>query len=584
MIRFSRVRLVPAALCAVALLALPVSADDRPVHKVTAELVGDVVYPHIFEGDLRNLPKAPTWQPGDPIKVVPKRGGGLALDGDLIVRPPRQNDPLVDRDARGLGTVDPAFGTPSLNFEGQGFNGVNPPDPSGEVGIDYYIQMINAGGGATFAIYNKSDGSLAAGPTALDSLGTGNCASGLGDPIVLFDEAAERWFISEFSNVADALCIYISQTPDPVTGGWYAYEFGTPNFPDYPKYGVWIDSYLATTNESAGFFGPSEPSVYAMDRENMLMGNPARPIQRFPLPTTLSAFGFQAATPADIDGAMEPAPGSPAIIMRHNDDEAHSPGSADPSTDALEIFELTVDWATPGNSVLTGSTSIAIADFSSDLCGFTTFSCIPQPGGGTPLDPLREVVMFQLQYRNFGADGERLVGTLATNTDGQGLRAGKRWFELRRDSNEGVQSPWTLFQEGTISPDADNRFMGSASMDISGNIAVAYSVSSSSTFPSLRYSGRLADDALGTTPQGEFELIAGAGSNSAERYGDYSQLAIDPVDGCTFWFTGEYNPSSSWATRIAAFAFDACGVTDEVFQDGFESADTSGWSGTTSGI
>ena len=163
--------------------------------------------------------------------------------------------------------------------------------------------------------------------------------------------------------------------------------------------------------------------------------------------------------------------------------------------------------------------------------------------------------MWRSQYRNVGSH-EVLVGSLATDVDGND-RSGVRWYELRKSGG----GNWSLFQEGTYAIDSDSRWMSSAAMDGSGNIAVAYNVGSSATFPGLRYAGRLASDPLGTLPQGENTIVDGSASNTSNRYGDYSSLNVDPVDECTFWFTAEYNPSSSWSTRIATFVFDGCGST-----------------------
>jgi hypothetical protein len=197
-----------------------------------------------------------------------------------------------------------------------------------------------------------------------------------------------------------------------------------------------------------------------------------------------------------------------------------------------------------------------VTDFESDLCGLTAFACFPQPGSGTTLDPLREVVMNRLQYLNFG-DHEKLVGNFVTDVDGTD-HGGLRWFEMRRVG--GDAAPWTLHQEGTYAPDADHRWMAASAMDQSGNFAIAYNISgSTSTFPGLRYAGRLADDPLGTLTQPETVIVDGTAANSSNRYGDYSAMNLDPEDDCTFWFTGEYNPASNWSTRIASFRFDACG-------------------------
>ena len=241
--------------------------------------------------------------------------------------------------------------------------------------------------------------------------------------------------------------------------------------------------------------------------------------------------------------------------MRHRDDEVHNAGSNDPTQDFIELYEVTVDFDTPANSMLVGPIDIPIAEIDSSLCGLTAFNCFPQPGSSTTLDPLREVIMFRLQYRNFETH-ESLVGNLVTDVDGNNL-GGIRWFEMRRT---GRGTDWTVFQEGTYSPDSVNRWMAGSSIDVSGNIAMAYNVSdSTSVFPGLRYVGRLVDDPVGTMPQGEHTIVDGSAANSSNRYGDYSAMSVDPVDDCTFWFTGEYNTSSSWSTRIASFRFDACG-------------------------
>ncbi len=205
--------------------------------------------------------------------------------------------------------------------------------------------------------------------------------------------------------------------------------------------------------------------------------------------------------------------------MRHRDDEVHNPGSNDPGADFLEIWEFAVDFATPANSTFTLAATISVTEFESELCGLSSFECVPQPGTGVELDPLREVVMWRLQYRNFGTH-QTLVGTFVTDVDGGAAdHHGMRWFELRRVGT----GAWSLFQEGTYAPDADHRWLGSIAMDGSGNIALGYSISSSTTFPGIRYVGRTAGDSGGTMTTGEITVVAGGASQtSSERWGDYS--------------------------------------------------------------
>lgn len=451
-------------------------------------------------------------------------------------------DTLLARQQSAPQATDPAFLTPILNFDAQGYTFVNPPDTVGDVGLNHYIHMINDGDGALFKIYDKN-GNVLAGPAFLDDLGSGQCSNGYGDPIVLYDPLADRWLMSEFAANGNHLCVYISQTADP-TGAYYAYDFSTPNFPDYPKYAVWPDAYYVSSNENS-------PAVYALDRNRMLNGQSAT-FQRFTGPD-LNGFGFQAYTPSDLDGATPPQAGAPNYFMRHRDDEVHN-ASPDPSQDFLEVWEFHVDWDNSANSTFTGPLNIPVSEFDSDLCGLTSFYCFPQQGSSTTLDPLREVIMWRLQYRNFG-DYEVLVGNLVTDVDGTD-HGGIRWFELRKSGS----GDWSLYQEGTYAPDPASRWMGSSAMDGDGNIAVGYSVSSSSMYPSIRYAGRLLSDPLGTLPQEEGDIMSGTSSNGSNRWGDYSAMSLDPADDCTFWFTNMYSESGHWDTRVATFKFASCGT------------------------
>jgi len=431
--------------------------------------------------------------------------------------------------------------TLDVNMDGVTTSSLNanfaPPDPVLDVGPNHVIQMSNAPGGSSVRIFDKAGEPLT--NTLTFDTNFFPAAEGAGDPIVLYDEQADRWLLTEFSSEGpNLLYVAVSTTPDPVPPAtWHVYSFQAPNFPDYPKYGIWPDAYYVTTNED----GPS--SVYAMPRAEMLTGATLPAIQRFTMPS-LPNFGFQAATPADLDGTAPPA-GSPGIIMRMADDAVQGGGAA---VDQLEIWELDVDWTTPANSTLTNTLNLPTAPFSSELCGFTSFNCFPQQGTTQKLDPLRELLMYRVQYRNFGTH-QTIVCNHVTDVGDFEDHGGIRWYELRKSGN----ANWAIHQQGTYSPDANHRWMGSIAMDGQGNIGLAYSVSSTSMFPSLRFTGRTAGDALGQMTVNETSIVAGTGASDGERWGDYASLSVDPSDDCTFWFTGEYQTANGWATRIASF-------------------------------
>ncbi len=435
-----------------------------------------------------------------------------------------------------------------------GWNGIAsdgnfyPGDPSLDVGPNHVIQMTNdgAGVGGQVAIWDKS-GTVLIGETLLESL-TG--INGSGDPIVLYDQLAQRWLLTEFKpNIAgnQGMIFAISQTSDPL-GSYWIYEFDFTAFPDYPKIGVWGDSYVLTTNQGGVAF------VYAFDKQAMLTGATAN-FQAWNL-TNFPSLAFEPATPVDAQGTSIPADQDP-MIMRMADDA----WGAAITNDRLEYFTIDVDWTNPPGAILTGPTFLNTAAFDTELCGFVAFSCIDQPGSATDLDPLREVLMNKIEYRDFGTYASIVCNHTVdvNNTD----RAGIRWYELRRPSG----GSWAIHQQGTYSPNATNRWMGSITQNAYGEILLAYNVSDASVFPGLRFTGRESGDALGTMTIAETTIVNGTTANGSNRYGDYNTAVVDPVDE-SFWFTGQYNPTTQWASYVSHISSGGPGCSDALVLTG----------------
>jgi hypothetical protein len=550
-----------ALLAAAGFFPAPILAAPSDIVPVStgADYVSPPSIPEQFFLDARTRPAIPAWKPGDPIREIPRQFHG---EEESQRHPPAPANPVVpgtdllvelQREVGRPAAVD-AFTTPLVNIVGQGNTGVFPPDPSGDVGGGYFVQAINGSDGALFEIYNTADGSVAAGPFSMDGLGSGGaCASGLGDGVIVYDQLAQRWLFTEFANVGNNLCVYLSATSNPVATTWTRYVFTTPSFPDYPKYGVWPDAYYVGANEG--------PAVYALARAKMLAAQPAT-LQRKTVPS-LGGLGFQMVVPGSVSGSTPPPAGAPGLFGRDNDDERNNPGNNDPTKDFIELFAMHVDWTTPGNTTLTGPIRVDEAEFDSEFNVTSGFGAIHQPNTSQTLDPLLEVLMYPLYYRNFG-DHESLIGNHVTQIQ-TGNIAGVRWFELRRTGGTG--GTWSMYQQGTFAPaDAGgqiSRWMAAIGMDQSGNIALGYSVARATpaVFPGLSYTGRLVTDTLGVMTQPETSLVAGTTSQTqADRWGDYHQMGVDPADGCTFWFTGEYMTTAShWTTRVSSFKFDTCG-------------------------
>jgi hypothetical protein len=405
------------------------------------------------------------------------------------------------------------------------------------------VQWVNE----SFAVFSKT-GALLAGPTAGNTLfqalgATHPCAvHNDGDIIAQYDKAANRWVLTQFSvtnggSVGYFQCVAVSQTSD-ATGAYnvYAFGYGTVQFIDYPKLGVWNNAYYITYNVFNNGQTFAGPKLCAFDRTSMLAGAAATQIC-FQLSTN-----FGGVLPADLDGSTPPPSGSPEYFVDFN-------------TNSLDVFTISNPNFTSGTATLGGPTNIAVSPFTGACGGGGT--CVPQLGTTQKLDSLADRLMYRLAYRNFG-DHESLVVNHSIDNGGP---SAIRWYEIRTPS-----SP-TIFQQGTFAPDSNYRWMGSAAMDSFGNIAVGYSVSSSSLNPGIRFTGRAPTDPLGTMGT-EVNIKNGAGSQNGglNRWGDYSSLSVDPVDDCTLWYTTEYlkaNGSFNWSTEIANFKFSTCGATPD---------------------
>jgi hypothetical protein len=418
-----------------------------------------------------------------------------------------------------------------LNFDGISANGSAPPDTNGSAGATQFVEIVNT----EYAVYDKATGLIQLGPSAIHTIWngfSGDCAAGDGgDPVVLYDKAADRWLVTQLNSAFNAYCMAVSTTSD-ATGSYARYEFALfgSNLPDYPKLGVWPDAYYW----SANIFGNGAAEACAFDRPSMLTGGPANAIC---FPKKLPIFSL---LPSDLDGSTPPPVGEPAFYVE----------LSPPNT--LKLFKFHVDFAVPTNSTFTGPTSVTVASFTQACAGGT---CVPQSGTTNLLDSLGDRLMFRLAYRNLGTS-ENLLLNHSVQV-GTGNQTGVRWYLIQNPNGTPV-----VAQQGTFAPDTTYRWMGSIAMDKLGNIAVGYSASSSSIHPGIRFTGRTPLDPANTLEH-ESIIKVGTGSQTGglNRWGDYTSLSVDPTDDCTFWYSNEYlatNGSFNWKTRIASFKFNSC--------------------------
>ncbi|MDX1652857.1 MAG: T9SS type A sorting domain-containing protein [Brumimicrobium sp.] len=433
--------------------------------------------------------------------------------------PARQKDyPKADNDIN-LG----------VNFNGLG--GAFPPDPSGAVSPDYYVQAVNT----AYRVYNK-DGTSSSGAMALNTLWPGSNNSG--DPIVMWDRHAEKFVITQFQTGSNKILFAISTTTDPL-GTFHLYEFSFPSFPDYPKYSIWSDGYYMTSNTYT-------QNVVAFEREKMIAGDPSASMIALNLPSFSTGYGFRSVLPADADGDLPPY-GTPMNLFLFQDD---SWGGV--SEDHIRVLEMEVDWDTPSNSSISLKQNIPTDPFNSVFTN--SWDDITQKGTSQKIDAIASVFNFRAQYLRWpGYNTLVLCNVVDVNNNNVG---GIRWYELRQTADT---LDWEIHQQSTYAPaDGASRFIGSISMDYNGHIGLAYSISGPNHYPGLAFTGRYWWHSLGDMALPETMAIDGQYFQSGgNRFGDYSHMALDP-DGQTFWFTGEYIGSGgSRRTRIFSFNLES---------------------------
>ncbi len=411
---------------------------------------------------------------------------------------------------------------PTLIIEGidQSTTNIFPPDPNGDVSRDHYIQIINA---SWFRIFEK-DGTPLTDATSTNTLWGEIGEASIGDPIVTYDENADRWLLTDLADL-DRILYAVSETSDPM-GAWFIYAFGTPAWVDYPKYGIWPTAYIFTANE-AGTGGGRHP-VYCINREQLLNGDATVDIQRVDIEELQG--GFPTLTPMDWNSPMMPA--TEEIHVARINDDAWS-GAA---TDVIEVWSINLDWEDASNTSFS-SVSIPTAPFDTEACpglGLPGTACVSQPEVGPTLDGIMTILMNNVAYWNYGTH-ESAVYNTSVDADVDLLTV--RWGELRRYPG----GEWELYQEGGVAGgDNLHRWMGSISINGDGDIGLAYSVSGDTLFPSLRYTGRRNGDPLGEMTFDEFQFATGTSAFTASnRFGDYSRMTVDPIDD-SFWFTAEY--------------------------------------------
>jgi hypothetical protein len=457
---------------------------------------------------------------------------------------------FTGREFPGAKTTDPAAG-------GRGGGGRGGIDISLAVGKDHLFEVLNG----NLAIFSKKGkkyadtGKLLYGPvpnnTVFAGFGVRCGVTNNSDTVIRYDQLADRWLfvLPIFSRPPGdpqgpyAMCYAVSATSDPL-GPYYRYEFQRPLFPDYPRTAVWPDGYYSPTSTSDNFLPNIVTQKHACvaDRNKMLKGLPATE-------QCVIVEGAVFMMNSDVDGRRPPPAGAPNILLSTGGTQLMKIFE----DDGIYFYKMHVDWNDASKSTLSAPQKIPVAPYHY-LCDGQLSNCVSQPGTERRLDSQGDKLMERMVYRNFG-DHESLVVSHSVATAARA--GGVRWYEFRLNK----QRDPVLYQQSTYAPDRFHRWLASLAMDRKGNIGMGYSFGGDPNYAGQRFTARTASDPKGQMTFQESVLAEGKASQTGSlRWEDYTNIAIDPSDDCTFWFVGNYLKSgaTSSTTRIGSFMVPGC--------------------------
>ncbi|MGZ8884734.1 MAG: hypothetical protein ACXW0U_07485 [Halobacteriota archaeon] len=412
------------------------------------------------------------------------------------------------------------------SYEGIDFLGSNcgclPPDTNAAVGNNFVVETVNV----QMRIFNKKTGAM-----LLDqSLQTLFGAYSGGDPYVVYDDTANRWYISAFNSDDSGLFLAVSVDGNPLHGFLPTYHLtnvpGLNGFPDYQKIGFNKDAIFISYNDF-GLGGTAGAQIASIDKKAVLSGTLIYYISQ---PT----FQFRAMPPAQMHGDGD-----------KNDDSAK-----------LHMKKGGVEWFVSTDGTDAGGSTIRVTklvNYLSNSPSFT-YTSLPvkqyqyaqvadQPGGQVTVFP--NTTTTQVHYRN-----GHLVTAMASSTAGDGFVYPKGLYYQVDVSH----STPKLRKQGVIDPGTGVAVqMPSVDEDNDGNLGLTWMESSSNEYLSMWVGtidtkGKLSSSAA--APGGGFFPYS-------FRIGDYSTTVLDPSNGTTFWSANEYigadGSSDIWRTHIASF-------------------------------
>jgi hypothetical protein len=411
------------------------------------------------------------------------------------------------------------------DFLAGGDNGsVIPPDTQGTVGPNHLMTVLNS----NVTIETRTGVVLSSIPIASfwSSLGGINEAF---DPRVLFDAYANRWIISSGANAASPtayVLIGVSQTNDP-TGAWNLYKVSVDangaSWADYPTLGFNGDWIVLQTNVFTVSQGAYVGSyIYAFDKADLYAGGAGH----YTVFHDSTGFTDYPAVTHDNTLATE-------YLVRNWSG----------ASGALRVSTIT---GSIGAEVLTIGVAFPTASKGWQDSGAENFA--PQLGSTARIDTDDDRIE-NCVYRNGSLWAAQTVYFPATGTP---TRSSAQWWQINTASG----SLGVVQQLGKRDDPTGQFDYAYPTLDVNANddMMIGYSRFGASQYASANYSFRRHTDPLNTLEPdvvfkaGEAPYFKDFGTGD-NRWGDYSNVAVDPINDVDLWTIQEYAATdNTWGT------------------------------------
>jgi hypothetical protein len=382
-----------------------------------------------------------------------------------------------------------------------------PPDTNAAVGNNFVVETVNV----QIRIFDKATGNI----LLNEPLATFFGARSGGDPYVIYDDRADRWYVSALDSNDTGLFLAVSNDGNPLDGFLPTYHLtNVGGFPDYEKPGFNDDAIFISFNNFGS--GGTAATIASIDKAAALSGTLTYYVSQ-------PSFQFRAMPPAQM----------------HANGESDQPGGVEwfVSTDGTDAGGNTIR-VTQMTNYLSNSPSFTYTSLS--VTPYKNAIRADQPGGAITTFP--NTTTTQVQYHK-----GHLVTAMASSQGDDGYPKGL-YYQID------VKGPTPiLLQEGKIDPGAGVAVqMPSVDEDKNGNLGLTWMESSVNEYLSMwvgtvNKAGELT--AAVAAPGGGFFYVN-------FRIGDYSTTVLDD-DGKTFWSANEYignnGATDIWLTHIASF-------------------------------